>query len=584
MHTFKYTPVKQLTTLWLAVLAGHAAISQNVAINNSGTAAHASAMLDVNSTTKGMLTPRMTTVQRNAIANPAQGLLVYDTNLSNFMYYNGSHWTTLGAAAPNAGTPFALTNSIVHNVGNLATDNFVFGRTELPKENEELMGTFFFFDKVKGAFVGGQVASETGSTVWQPSNVGEQSFSFGAGNMAKGQGSVALGAFNKSLHSYSAAFGQSNESSGYASFSSGLGNKATAHYSFSAGFYNRATAQASFALGNQNTANAFSQVSIGSFSKNVAGANPEFWVPTDPLFVVGNGTAENTRKNALMLLKNGNLGIGTDAPASLLHIAGDSYQANGQIRVEETGSANDGGRITYSNKFLNGRYWDLYGYIGESGNPSGTARFNFNYSGIRDVLTLHGLGYVGINNSNPSALLDVYGNAGAANPQFRARVATADYVRMRMANAVHTNSYWDIASITSVNGSASANMNFYYFHNNTGGWNILSLQGNGNATLLGTLTQNSDKRLKKNITAIENPGELLDRITGYHYQWKDAQRDSTLQTGLLAQEVEAVMPELVKEDEKGVKSVNYTGMIPYLLEAIKDLKAEVEALKKKEGK
>ncbi|MDO9138407.1 MAG: hypothetical protein Q7U21_11340 [Lutibacter sp.] len=56
-----------------------------------------SSMLDVISTTKGMLAPRMTTAQKIAIVTPANGLLVYDTDLGKFCYYNGSGWIALEA-------------------------------------------------------------------------------------------------------------------------------------------------------------------------------------------------------------------------------------------------------------------------------------------------------------------------------------------------------------------------------------------------------------------------------------------------------------------------------------------------------
>jgi hypothetical protein len=98
-------------------------------------------------------------------------------------------------------------------------------------------------------------------------------------------------------------------------------------------------------------------------------------------------------------------------------------------------------------------------------------------------------------------------------------------------------------------------------------------------TLMGTLTQNSDERLKENITGISNSLNSLVHLNGYHYNWKDAGRDSGLQTGLLAQEVEKVFPELVSENNDGMKGVNYIGIIPYLLEAVKELKAENEQLK-----
>lgn len=63
----------------------------NLAIAQVGigtTTPDATAVLDVSSTTQGMLTPRMTTTQRNAIASPANGLMVYDTTLKSFYYYD----------------------------------------------------------------------------------------------------------------------------------------------------------------------------------------------------------------------------------------------------------------------------------------------------------------------------------------------------------------------------------------------------------------------------------------------------------------------------------------------------------------
>ncbi len=72
--------------------------SQSLSINTDGSTANASAMLDIKSTTKGLLIPRMTTAQRTAIATPATGLQVYDTDLNLLYFYNGSSWTSLGAS------------------------------------------------------------------------------------------------------------------------------------------------------------------------------------------------------------------------------------------------------------------------------------------------------------------------------------------------------------------------------------------------------------------------------------------------------------------------------------------------------
>jgi hypothetical protein len=70
-----------------------------------------SAMLDVTSTTKGFLAPRMTETQRNAISSPATGLLVYQTDgTTGFYYYDGSSWTQVGGSA-SSGPTLAFTNA-----------------------------------------------------------------------------------------------------------------------------------------------------------------------------------------------------------------------------------------------------------------------------------------------------------------------------------------------------------------------------------------------------------------------------------------------------------------------------------------
>lgn len=75
---------------------------QSVSINSSGAVADTSAMLDVKSTTKGLLIPRMTAAQKNAIFQPATGLLVYQTDgETGFYYFNGTAWYLLITTAIN---------------------------------------------------------------------------------------------------------------------------------------------------------------------------------------------------------------------------------------------------------------------------------------------------------------------------------------------------------------------------------------------------------------------------------------------------------------------------------------------------
>ena len=78
--------------------------SQNVAINSTGNAPNSSAMLDVQSTTKGMLIPRMTTAQRTAIASPGTGLLVFDNTTGSFWFKSATKWVELTDNSDNTWT------------------------------------------------------------------------------------------------------------------------------------------------------------------------------------------------------------------------------------------------------------------------------------------------------------------------------------------------------------------------------------------------------------------------------------------------------------------------------------------------
>ena len=91
---------KYVTLLWL-VLITQFAVSQNIGIGT--TTPHPSAMLDVTSTAKGFLTPRLFKSQRDLIASPATGLLIYQTdNTPGFYFYNGAGWVQLvGSGSSN---------------------------------------------------------------------------------------------------------------------------------------------------------------------------------------------------------------------------------------------------------------------------------------------------------------------------------------------------------------------------------------------------------------------------------------------------------------------------------------------------
>ena len=84
----------------------------------------------------------------------------------------------------------------------------------------------------------------------------------------------------------------------------------------------------------------------------------------------------------------------------------------------------------------------------------------------------------------------------------------------------------------------------------------------------------SDERAKDNITTA--PVGLIDSLKGREWEWKESGEKGS---GVVAQELEEVLPHLVHTDDDGMKSVAYNGLLAYLIEEIKLLRAEVEALK-----
>lgn len=104
------------------------------------------------------------------------------------------------------------------------------------------------------------------------------------------------------------------------------------------------------------------------------------------------------------------------------------------------------------------------------------------------------------------------------------------------------------------------------------------------ATALSFLTP-SDRSLKENIIKIDHPLEKINKLNGVYYFWNKAIAGDSYpndrQTGLIAQDVEQVMPELVKKRSDGKLTVDYSHAIGLLIEGLKELKKENEVLKKR---
>ncbi|MBI4546405.1 MAG: tail fiber domain-containing protein [Ignavibacteriae bacterium] len=203
-------------------------------------------------------------------------------------------------------------------------------------------------------------------------------------------------------------------------------------------------------------------------------------------------TARNQAGTDLLFVRgDGNVGIGTTSPATLLNLQQPS--SIGALQISRTGFTD--ARFTLSS------------------NAAGNSVLGVGIPGTAFQTTFElSSGNVGIGTTSPSAKLHVNGTAG----------------------------------------------------NNTGVWSNLS-----------------DRRLKKDIEPIHNALEIVTQLQGVTFRWKDPKKDAEFGRvrGLIAQEVEKVIPEWVKTDPDGYKRIEPIGVDALLIEAIKDQQKEIEELR-----
>ena len=91
----------------------------------------------------------------------------------------------------------------------------------------------------------------------------------------------------------------------------------------------------------------------------------------------------------------------------------------------------------------------------------------------------------------------------------------------------------------------------------------------------------SDERLKDNIKTIKNPIEKVEQLRGVEYQWNGLQNtypSGSLDSGIIAQDVQKVLPQIVKEKNDGYLGVRQERLVGLLIEAIKDQQKQIDDL------
>ena len=365
---------------------------------------------------------------------------INDGGVSQILSTDGNgqlSWTS-----PSIGNgAFEKNGNLVRQVTNIDNDNFIFGRATLPSSGS-ITDKFFFYDQLTSSFRGGNLSN---SNNWNIRGVS----SFGYGDNVDASGDR------------SAAFGLATSAIG----------------------------ENTFTVGEKTKADAINSVAIGRF--NIGGGSATSWIESDPLFEVGNGSSDGLRDNAVTVLKNGNVGIGTNNPLSQIHQSFNSTPSHAHIKLTEEGP--DGARIILENN-QNTNFWTVFGRPNESVSSS---QVNFHFT-------------------------DMVGDTATGN-KFR-------------------------------------------------------IYGSGDAWLKGTLTSPSDITLKTNIESINGATMIIQALSGYKYNWKTDEKGSQKQIGVIAQEVQRVLPEIVRTDEDGFLSVSYSSLVPVLIEGMKEQQEKIDSV------
>jgi hypothetical protein len=322
----------------------------------------------------------------------------------------------------------------------------------------------------------------------------------GYNTIASGAYSTAMGSGTKASFFESTATGLETTASGEASIATGGYTTASGNFSTAIGLhtiaaggasaaigsYGQANAIRSIVIGEYVTANSLNSISLGRHNDPIVTLPTTNWILTEPLLILGNGIDTTNRKNALVILKNGNTGLGTNSPNAPLQFSNTTVNR----------------KIVLYDAFNNDHQYFGFG------------------------VTYDGIGRLRYQVDNPSAEHVFY------------------------AGATPTTSTW-----------------------------LFTIKGDGNAFMPGVLSQSSDARLKTNIFPITSALSSLLQLNAYHYQWKNQSLDQSTQVGIIAQEVQKLFPELVKENAAGELSVTYSGLIPLVITAMKEQQSEIKNLK-----
>jgi hypothetical protein len=455
------------SSLVLIMLLPATGFTQSVTINTDGSLPNASAILDVKSSTKGMLIPRTSTVSRLAIANPAKGLMLYDTTTSSFWFYDAAAWKEI-----------TITSNVWNITGNAGTDsalNFIGTTDDKP-----------FHFRLNNLWAGEM--HPTNGNIFLGMGSGQSNTTAGK-NTAIGTGALQNQSFNYDDETNNVAIGfEALTLNNPSSTGNGISN----------------TAVGSFALRNNTTGFDNTAVGTSALYYNVAGKENTA-IGRQALFSNTNGFANTAiGYKALRFNNNGSYNTANGYSALYSNSSGWSNTANGAFALSSNTTAGYntaiGASALASQSFNNGgSFWTsnnvAVGYNALFSNqPTATVNGNENTAVGTSALYSNTTGYSNTANGFQSLYSNTSGNDNTANG----------------FKALYSNT---IGYFNTANGFKAL------YYNTTGYYNA----ANGNSALLSNTTgynntANGSGALFSNATGFDNTANgnsaLFSNTTG----------------------------------------------------------------------
>ncbi len=514
-----------------------------------------------------------------------------DTTASDYASTVIGQYNSLGSSVTNSANEFNIANTAFVIGNGVAANNRSDALTVLFDGTTNVAGsvtaTSFIGD-------GSQLTNIASSSPFSFNDTSETGIQSGI-NTASGSDSTAMGFYSVASGQTSTAIGLATIASGGSSTAMGGFTTASGYASTAMGADTVASGMMSTAMGFLTTASDYSSLVIGRFNSlgsTVTNSADQFNIE-NTAFVIGNGVAADNRSDALTVLFDGTTNVAGSVTAT--SFIGDGSQltnlaSSSPFSLNNPNSSGSG--IQSESNTASGYASTAMGFetaaSGEYSSATGlyTTASGYASTAMGRETTVSGsastaMGYFTTAIGNSSTAMGVNTTASGYASTAMGQSTTASGMMSTAMGFLTTASDYSSLVIGRFNslGSTVTNSADQFNIENTAfvigngvaadnRSDAFTVMFNGDATLAGNLSVNSDAKLKSNIVSLGSTLAKVLMLDGKSYSMKN-DPESSLKIGLVAQNIEQTYPELVSESN-GIKSVNYQGLIPVLINAIKE--------------